>query len=239
MSDNIEAGSAALALFRLELADPDQDLSIQDVLASLSFPQFSDLPLELRLTIYRCMFPKARRLVFYLQKNPPVEMIYVAPRPPVTSKVNKEAREETLKAYHAVKVARGLSRSASQTILWSSEVDILQCDVHIMIYDFIPRHFAWHEAQWTAFANSVKNIELICLRPEHPRSYAIVSEMVDSDTLRDFSNIQQITLRSPDTNCLAMHVWCDQFVQSFSAFRASKVKENSHVCDPIITIWKH
>lgn len=61
------------------------------------FTRFSELPTELRLKIWRCMFPRGRLMDLSAVLTVPKD--YRFPTPPMTLSVNHESRTETLRRY--------------------------------------------------------------------------------------------------------------------------------------------
>jgi hypothetical protein len=94
ISDDI---AQKLSLLTFEMADPVQDLSVQQPgYGPTTFTCFPKLALELRLIIWRAAFPRGRKVkteaqcVFYDYYGPPL---------PLTLMINRESREETLRHY--------------------------------------------------------------------------------------------------------------------------------------------
>ncbi|PVH75729.1 hypothetical protein DL98DRAFT_592866 [Cadophora sp. DSE1049] len=163
MSDNVDVDGAALALLRLEIADPGQDLAIQDVLASQTFPQFSKLPIEIRLMVYRCMFPEARRFIIYWAENSPHRLQLRVPMPPITSQINMESRKETLKAYHLMNASHAHlqfgSRFLSSRLLWNPQEDIVHLELYIMLYNIISGFFT-SDRHWSGDFSNILELVL-------------------------------------------------------------------------------
>jgi 2EXR family len=95
MSDITET----LALLRLEQADPDQNLVLQEF-PPIYFPKFDLLPPELRLHIWTDIFPAPRFFSFNevflrLRKRP----LKIDTSPLTTLYINHKSREETLELY--------------------------------------------------------------------------------------------------------------------------------------------
>ena len=87
-----------LEILLFELPDPNQHLFIQILLtAFILFPQ---LPLEIRLMIWRESFPGPRRIDIKLGQFP--RQTSGLCRPVISLKINQESRSETLKCYHIV-----------------------------------------------------------------------------------------------------------------------------------------
>ncbi|KAL2067708.1 hypothetical protein VTL71DRAFT_15804 [Oculimacula yallundae] len=94
---------AALEMFTLELADPDEELAVQDRPLA-NFPLFKKLPLELRLMIWRATFPAGR----LLSLNSKAFSLLQRPTPgggfclPISLHVNRESRQETKIHYRII-----------------------------------------------------------------------------------------------------------------------------------------
>ena len=104
-----ESLEATLALLRIELPDPEQDLYAQVIqsLSLKSFEFFNVLPLELRVYIWRLMF-RGRRVVSFDQEclgsNYPAVLKEPSHRDPlpVTLYVSQESRYQTLRYYRVI-----------------------------------------------------------------------------------------------------------------------------------------
>ena len=92
-----------LAVLRLELPDPNLELSLQ---APSTFTCFPQLPIELRLKIWRLTFPKFT----YFWEQPVILYKWVLrmPQPPIAASINSESRQETLKHYTLLERAEKL-----------------------------------------------------------------------------------------------------------------------------------
>lgn len=119
------SGPEEIALLLLtELPDSNHDLAMQLL---DSFPQFRELPTELRLRIFKTMFPKSQHIHFGVLQPQPLKIpgktrskqyssiaklysneqyrcheIAQSRALPITLYINHESREETLKTYKAV-----------------------------------------------------------------------------------------------------------------------------------------
>jgi hypothetical protein len=86
-----------LSLLALEMADPEQDLSIQQPgCGATTFTCFPKLALELRLMIWRATFPRGRKVKLPAQLR---SFTYYGPPLPSTLMTNQESRTETLRHY--------------------------------------------------------------------------------------------------------------------------------------------
>jgi hypothetical protein len=81
----------------LELPDTCQELVVQTLYHD--FHYLPELPHELRLHIWRCIFPNPRdvRLCY---RDESLSSTAISIFPPITSRINKESREETWLHYH-------------------------------------------------------------------------------------------------------------------------------------------
>jgi hypothetical protein len=85
------------SLLTFEMADPEQDLSVQQPgYGATTFTCFPKLPLELRLMIWRAVFPRGRMVEIEAQLN---SFDYDGPPVPSTLMINQESRKETLRHY--------------------------------------------------------------------------------------------------------------------------------------------
>ncbi|TAQ90692.1 hypothetical protein B7494_g975 [Chlorociboria aeruginascens] len=106
--------------FQSELPDYEQKIApqlLED--GSETFPQFSAIPTELRLKVWRCAFPRPRLLK--LPCNPPFTLPWVMGEGDdavirVLTQVNHESRSETLRFYH--RLLRINTYSIRYTPLW-------------------------------------------------------------------------------------------------------------------------
>ena len=87
----------ALKLLTLELPDRYQELSVQQ--CHNSFIYFPKLPLEIRLAIWRLLFPKARKVLINVQYKSNKNQQDRGSPLPIGLRVNRESRFETLKHY--------------------------------------------------------------------------------------------------------------------------------------------
>lgn len=86
-----------LSIFTFEMADPEQDLSVQQPgCGATTFTCFPKLTLELRLIIWRAAFPRGRMVQIEAQLK---DYAYYGPPLPSTLMVNRESRRETLRNY--------------------------------------------------------------------------------------------------------------------------------------------
>jgi hypothetical protein len=93
-----------ITTFSLELPDSNQDLYPQVYLDE--FHLFSNLPPELRLKIWKCMLPPPRH--WYMGSTQSVF-------PPITSRINKESRRETMRHYLLVMFFKPASEGTVET----------------------------------------------------------------------------------------------------------------------------
>jgi hypothetical protein len=82
----------------LELPDTYQELAVQTLY--YDFHCFPELPLELRLHIWRCIFPNPRDVRLCYEDKEPLLSAAVLLFPPITSRINTESRDETWLYYH-------------------------------------------------------------------------------------------------------------------------------------------
>ena len=266
MNDNLDIDKTALALdfFRLELADFNQDLTIQDVLASQQFPLFSKLPVEcvlarsfptpfallcractsankfgsrLHLMIYRYMFPKARRLIVYQKNRHTRKPRAKPPKQPVTSQVNRESRKETLKFYQIVEPSVPCLPLQFGPMLWNLEEDVLQCNVYAFMYDFPTGYHTIHESQWNTLAPSIRRLELISPKWAAPCDGVTLTTLLDIP-LKDTSNILEIVLRKPLGSDVDMKAWREDFLKAFTVYKVVKARTGIDFCIPIIKTWQ-
>jgi hypothetical protein len=86
-----------LSLLAFEMADPEQDLSVQQPsYGATTFTCIPKLALELRLMIWRAAFPRGRKLEVEAQRR---WYNYYGPPLPSTLMINQESRKETLRHY--------------------------------------------------------------------------------------------------------------------------------------------
>jgi hypothetical protein len=85
------------SLLTFEMADPEQDLSVQQPgYGATTFTCFPKLALELRLMIWRAAFPRGRMVEVLVQV---VGYDSFGPPLPSTLMINQESRKETLRHY--------------------------------------------------------------------------------------------------------------------------------------------
>jgi hypothetical protein len=85
------------SLLTFEMADPEQDLSVQQPgYGATTFTCFPKLPIELRLMIWRAAFPRGRMVEIDFQED---HCVYSGPPLPSTLMINQESRKETLRHY--------------------------------------------------------------------------------------------------------------------------------------------
>jgi hypothetical protein len=82
----------------LELPDTCQELAVQTLYHD--FHHFSELPLELRLHIWRYAFPDPHEVPLSCGHGQPPLSPYKSIFPPITSRINRESRKETWLHYH-------------------------------------------------------------------------------------------------------------------------------------------
>ncbi|KAH7378067.1 hypothetical protein BKA64DRAFT_714566 [Cadophora sp. MPI-SDFR-AT-0126] len=234
MSDNIDADSAALALFHLELADSDQGLAIQDVLASKTFPQFSQLPYDLRLMVYRCMFPGARRI--YIYGNDPNQLRLKVSQSPITSKVNSESRKETLKVYQVMN-ASDTYRQLSFQYLWNPRKDILQSELYATAFSLATSLFSSGKIQWAALTSSTQTVELTWPESEAPTLDELHWLFICYSELETQCHIPNWVLRNSGSHQIDMEAWRDNFLKAFQIFKDFRAKEGIDISIPVISIW--
>ncbi|KAH7310018.1 hypothetical protein BKA65DRAFT_485235 [Rhexocercosporidium sp. MPI-PUGE-AT-0058] len=206
MSDNLDADGAAMPLFRLQLADPDQDLSIQTL---SSFTLFPKLPLELRCMIYRRMFPGARRFVMYEYRPDSVDLCEICinlPLLPITFHLNQEARQETLRHYQVLHMQpHYLLRSRSA--LLNPKTDVFQCGA-VEFMRWIPYHFFGNS--WDAVAKSFKFLELTTNDSDQAIRLQIKQGYNNEkwDLFEQMTNLSEVVLRGLPTNeSIQMEDW--------------------------------
>jgi 2EXR family len=151
----MENSSKIAALLQSELPDPHQDLFFQPL---HTFHEFRNLPVEIRLLIWRRTFPRTR----YMRQIPGAKSTHHIctlqyPPAPVSSLVNNESRSETLKEYQILthsELADARARMERRRllfeggVLWNRSTDVLQarwlsiafCEVHhLMMGDMFVR----------------------------------------------------------------------------------------------------
>lgn len=266
MNDNLENDKTALALdfFRLELADFNQDLTIQDVLASQQFPLFSKLPVEcelarlfstpftllcgactaanelgsrLRLMIYRNMFPKGRRLIVYQKNRHTRKPRAKPPKQPVTSRVNSESRKETLKFYRFVEPSAPCLPLQFGPMLWNPQEDFLQCNVYAFLYDFPTGYHTLHEGQWNTLAPTIRRLELMSPKCMAPCDGVTLTILLDRP-LKDTSNVLEIVLRKPLGSDVDTKAWRENFLKAFTVYKVVKARIGINFCIPVIKTWQ-
>jgi hypothetical protein len=132
----MEAAIAALEILRV-LPDPDQELSIQQL---SEFTLFAKLPVEIRLMIWRFTFRKA--VSHYIQRYTDGSWLKFPAGSPISSSVNRESRQETLRHYQVLEEAEVYGDERFRTF-WNSEDSIvgkfydLLCDAPIYDRNFI------------------------------------------------------------------------------------------------------
>ncbi|KAG4440581.1 hypothetical protein IFR05_003948 [Cadophora sp. M221] len=135
MSD-ITTDEMALALFRLELADPDQEIAVQTLLKK--FTLFKDLPTELRRMIFRLMFPGTQRFVIVEDTGEHEDVAWLRLAcPPVTANINLESRQETLRVYESVEVEGANFSRPMRRGLWNPQKDIFKCDAFPVVHPLL------------------------------------------------------------------------------------------------------
>jgi hypothetical protein len=77
----------------LELPNTCQELAVQTLY--YDFHYFPELPLELRLHVWRCAFPDQRYIPPYCGLREPPLSPWRSIFPPITSRINRESRKET------------------------------------------------------------------------------------------------------------------------------------------------
>jgi hypothetical protein len=130
------SATATLQLLRT-LPDPDQDLFFQTLHEFTLFPQ---LPPEIRLQIWRDTFRKG--VSHYIQRRADGSWLQWPPLPPISSAVNQESRQETLRHYQVLEEEEvyGLERFR---VFWNKKDSIvgafrsLVCDPPIYDRNFI------------------------------------------------------------------------------------------------------
>jgi hypothetical protein len=104
MPEVVELSNNFSALL-FELPDPDEQLFCQ---SPHTFWLFSKLPLEIRLNIWRQTFPRRTHMIFNGPYKPwPCLRVRHTPLPPVSSRVNFESRQETLRHYKFFQTSPG------------------------------------------------------------------------------------------------------------------------------------
>ncbi|KAL5319352.1 hypothetical protein ACEPPN_012403 [Leptodophora sp. 'Broadleaf-Isolate-01'] len=207
MSDNITTDEMALALFCLELADHNQDISVQTLpWIHKEFTLFKDLPAELRRMIFRGMFPGVQRVVLYEHHNVAAGIHsshLQLPFPPITSNINRESRHETLKYYQHFdapwypRQRRGL---------WNPRKDILQLETVVFVENQVAGFFL---DSWKSFVESVKFLELVTSRHEQDDFLlAALDPMKTWNPLRELKNLSELVLRGkPNNEAIKMEEW--------------------------------
>jgi hypothetical protein len=114
----MEAAIAALEMLQL-LPDPDQELSIQQLSEFTLFPK---LPIEIRLMIWRFTFRKA--VSHYIQRHTDDSWLKFPADSPISSSVNRESRQETLRYYHVLEEAEAYGDQRFRTF-WNKEDSIV------------------------------------------------------------------------------------------------------------------
>ena len=99
--------------FKITIAQP----------AERSFILFPKLPLELRLMIFRLLFPPATKLRLMLTERSPVGY-FCFPNAPLTLDINQESRRETLK-YYQILLERHDRNACQRTIYFNPKTDTI------------------------------------------------------------------------------------------------------------------
>jgi 2EXR family len=161
-----------LALFQL-LPDPNQDLSIQTLSEFTLFPK---LPLALRQKIWRDTFPKGRN--FYQNQLYDNVCLRQVPRPPISSQISPESRDETLRHYKILKLPRSsrLPNSKPEYIFWNPKTDSITCPWFDWIFlSLVTARLAQADLQWEHFIYSIASVEITCVQNLSGYSYDIDS----------------------------------------------------------------
>jgi hypothetical protein len=132
----MEAAIAALEILRV-LPDPDQELSIQQL---SEFTLFAKLPVEIRLMIWRFTFRKG--VSHYIKRYTDGSWLNFPADSPISSSVNRESRQETLRHYQVLEEAEVYGDERFRTF-WNKEDIIvgkfydLLCDAPIYDRNFV------------------------------------------------------------------------------------------------------
>ncbi|KAH7310020.1 hypothetical protein BKA65DRAFT_485237 [Rhexocercosporidium sp. MPI-PUGE-AT-0058] len=160
IAEPISDPQAILQILKEELPDPNQDCSIQ---IYTQFLLFKKLPLELRLMIWKHCLPKGRRVWLRYPCSQPLKSIR---SPPITSRINRESREETFKKYRQLQHSwpppfecLALERYS----FWDDERDTLRVDVRTIITFTNDLTKLWYTffAFWDSNTESLKHIRNI------------------------------------------------------------------------------
>ena len=152
--------TGTLTLFQL-LPDPNQNLSIQTLSEFTLFPK---LPLELRQKIWSEAFPKGRN--FYLTQLNVSCCLRQVPRPPVSSRISRESRDETLRHYKVLKLPRPsrFPNSKPECIFWNPKTDSITCPfVDWAFLSLATSRLALVDLQWENFICSVASLKIACV----------------------------------------------------------------------------
>jgi hypothetical protein len=162
MPEVVELSNNLSALV-FKLPDPDEELFFQN---PHTFWLFSKLPLEIRLNIWRQTFPRRTHMIFNGPYKPwPCLRVRHTPLPPVSSRVNFESRQETLRHYKVFKTSPGCICYSlrPETLYFHPERDILRSrDLYLKMGNNMERHWDFHfKNGLKEFATSVRFLEMI------------------------------------------------------------------------------
>jgi hypothetical protein len=149
-----------LAIFLLELPDANEELAYQ---YPITFHLFPKLPDEVKLMIWRRTFPRRTHVLF---GGPPYGKSCVrvrhTPPSPISSRVNFESRQETLRHYKVLQTGRcACNKHRPEFLFWNGETDRLRGLEHRYKNYNLP--YLWNSHfnhSLTDFSTSVRILEL-------------------------------------------------------------------------------
>jgi hypothetical protein len=184
-----------LSVFLFELPDPNEELYYQ---YPHTFRLFPKLPLEIRVNIWRQTFPRRTHMIFNGPYKPfPCFRVRYTPPPPVSSRVNFESRQETLRHYKVLQTSTLCTCYSlrPKTLYFHPEIDILRgWDTHLKVPNNIERDWDYHfKVSLEEFASSVRFLEMICVSLDHDEEEDEI-EICEEGILGNFDALQKLRI---------------------------------------------
>jgi hypothetical protein len=145
----MEAVKTALEMLRL-LPDPDQELSIQQL---SEFTLFPELPVEIRLMIWRSTFRKG--VSHYLYNNGDELWLPYPNDSPVSTRINQESRDEALKHYQILELKHWTFSKYSCTF-WNVETDSITGNFNSLVC-----YQPTFDPKFIHFAASIRTLKIL------------------------------------------------------------------------------